>query len=242
MTQETLWPQGHLLGFDLETTGVDRFGDVPVSYALVEMIDGVTVSHRAGLIDPGRPIPEGATAVHGITTERARDEGIPLRQATALMVDALLVAHRNAVPLVGMKLDYDLTILDFQAKLLLGRGLSDTAWSGPVLDAIVLDRHFDRWRKGKRTLSCLCEHYGVVIENAHDAVADAEASMGVVLALARAFPEIAVMDPFELHLLQGEWHREWASSYDEWRRGRQMTPIDEADFMWPLAQLTPRAA
>ena len=66
------WVAGEVLGFDFETTGVDRFNDVPVSYALVHVVDGVVDTSWSGLVDPGRDIPEGATAVHGISTERAR--------------------------------------------------------------------------------------------------------------------------------------------------------------------------
>ena len=41
------WAMGEVLGFDFETTGVDRFNDVPVSYALVTLIAGERVATRA---------------------------------------------------------------------------------------------------------------------------------------------------------------------------------------------------
>ncbi|HEX4161675.1 MAG TPA: exonuclease domain-containing protein, partial [Acidimicrobiales bacterium] len=69
------WTQGELLGLDFETTGVDRFTDVPVSYALVSVVDGIAEHSWSGLIDPAREIPPDATRVHGITTERARVQG-----------------------------------------------------------------------------------------------------------------------------------------------------------------------
>ena len=86
-----------------------------------------------------------------------------------------------------MKLDYDLTILETQAKRLGGRGIVERGWCGPVLDAVVIDRHFDRDRKGRRTLVNLCEHYGIEIGNAHDASADAIASIEVLFALAARY-------------------------------------------------------
>ena len=89
------WAEGEVLGLDLETTGVDRFSDVPVSYALVSVVDGVAVRSWSGLIDPGRAIPLDATAVHGITTAQARVEGMPLGEAVALVTDAV-VAGRTA--------------------------------------------------------------------------------------------------------------------------------------------------
>ena len=134
------WTAGEVLGFDLETTGIDRFNDVPVSYALVQVVGGVVVRSWSGLIDPGRDIPAGATEVHGISTERARDEGMPLDAAVSFLADAVVSAGRRGVPLAGMKLDYDLTMVETQAVKLCGRGIVQRGWSGPVLDAGVIDR------------------------------------------------------------------------------------------------------
>ena len=61
----TTWMTGELLGFDFETTGVDRFNDVPVSYALVTVEGGEVTSTSAGLVNPG------ATSLRG----RARSMG-----------------------------------------------------------------------------------------------------------------------------------------------------------------------
>ena len=235
MLQETLWHRGELLGFDLETTGVDRFNDVPVSFALISMEGGQVVRSAAGLVNPGRPIPEGATAVHGITDDRVQAEGRPLDAAIGLLADALADATARGVPVVGMKLDYDLTIVDVQCRLLDGRGLVGRGFASPVLDALVLDRHVDRYRKGRRTLGELCAHYGVVIDNAHDATADAVASMEVLLAIAERYEEVARLSPSDLHQAQIGWHQEWATSYDEWRRGKGMAPLDPRDFAWPFA-------
>jgi DNA polymerase III subunit epsilon len=229
------WAMSEVLGFDFETTGVDRFHDVPVSYALVTVVAGQLVATSSGLVDPGREIPAGATAVHGITSERARAEGIHLRDAIELITEAVISASRRGVPLVGMKLDYDLTILDHQSRRFTGRGLMERGWQGPVLDAVVLDRHHDRYRKGSRTLGALCAHYGVCIENAHDAAADAVASAQVLCALAARFTELGETEPAALHEAQKAWHREWAESYDDWRLDRGMPPMDRRDFYWPVA-------
>ncbi len=56
------WPAGEVLGLDFETTGIDRFNDVPVSYALVSVTEGVVARSWSGLIDPGREIPADATS------------------------------------------------------------------------------------------------------------------------------------------------------------------------------------
>jgi DNA polymerase-3 subunit epsilon len=75
----------------------------------------------------------------------------------------------------------------------------------------------------------------VVIENAHDAVADAVASAEVLFALADRFAELGQADPRALHEAQIGWHREWAQGYDDWRLGCGMTPMDRRDYLWPLA-------
>ncbi len=237
------WVCRELLGFDLETTGVDRFGDVPVSYALVSVVDGVVVRSWAGLIDPARSIPADATRVHGISTERARAEGMPLTAGVALLVDALVAAGRRGVPVVGMRLDYDLTIIETQAARLGLRGMVERGWWGPVLDVAVIDRQIDGARSGRRTLSDLCGHYGIEIARAHDATADAIASMEVLFALAMRHRELWDAEVVDLHEAQIRWHREWSEDYDAWRCSEGHDPLDPRDHIWPLvpAMLSPAA-
>lgn len=229
------WRRQEILGFDLETTGVDRFGDVPVSFALVTTRDGAVVRRVSSLVDPGRAIPPEATAVHGITSERARREGMPLAHAVRLVTGALLEAAAAGVPVAGMRLDFDLTIIDAQCRRLDGRGLAEQGWSGPALDAWVLDRHFDRFRPGPRTLVHLCQEYGVAMTGAHEAAADAEASTGVLRAMCGVFPILCHASPAWLHHRQVVWHREWCASYSDWRVANGMTALTAAESAWPIA-------
>jgi DNA polymerase-3 subunit epsilon len=237
------WTRGEVLGFDLETTGVDRFNDVPVSYSLVSVVGGVVRTSWSGLIDPGREIPPEATEVHGISTERAREEGMPLSTAVCLLTDAVLAASARGVPLAGMKLDYDLTLLDTQARAWCGCGLSERGWAGPVLDAVVLDRHFDPERRGHRTLVDLCAQYGIDIVQPHDATADAIASLEVLFSIADRCRELEEADLLELHCSQIAWHREWVERQDEWRVSRELLPFDPREYVWPVAPaVMPRVA
>lgn len=229
------WHAGELIAFDLETTGVDPFVDVPVSFALVRMVGGVVESRESSLVDPGRPIPAGATAVHGITDRLARAEGMALSDAIARIVELLVDASSRGVPVVGMKVDFDLTMVDACSRREARLGLADAGFCGPVLDALVLDRHFDRFRRGKRTLGDLCAHYGVVIEHAHEAVADAGATLDVIAAMCRRFPELCAARPQDLHWSQMDWHREWVRSIAQWRRRNGLPPIEEDGDGWPIA-------
>ncbi|MCA1943131.1 MAG: 3'-5' exonuclease, partial [Yonghaparkia sp.] len=76
--------------FDLETTGVDvRTARIVTACVAVLDASGAVVARRDWLADPGVEIPEGAAAIHGITTERARAEGRPAAEVVAEVVGEL---------------------------------------------------------------------------------------------------------------------------------------------------------
>jgi DNA polymerase-3 subunit epsilon len=173
--------------------------------------------------------------VHGITTEQARAEGMPLADAVEVVADALVRAGARGVPLVGMKLDFDLTMLDTQCRRIDGTGLAERGWRGPVLDGLVIDRRYDRNRVGRRTLGDLCAHYAVRIDRPHDAACDAEAAVNVVLAMCARYPELGETAPMELFGQQVHWHRTWVEALDGRRRAQQLEPLDPSEFRWPIA-------
>ncbi len=228
------WHTGELIGLDFETTGIDRAHDVPVSYALVRARATAVVGREHALVDPGRPIPPAATAIHKITTEQARAEGVPLAAAIGHVAGAVLDAGRRGVPVVGMNLAFDLSILDVQLRRLEGEGLVERGWSGPVLDVLVLDRHFDRFRSGKRRLENLCAHYGVAVDSSHDASDDAASALGVLFALCARYPALVAGDLDTLTAAQATWHREWATGYSRWRTERGLPALTPDEHSWPL--------
>lgn len=236
------WLTGELLGLDLETTGVRRHGDVPVSFALVRVAGGRVLGRRSGLVDPGRAIPAGATAIHGITTERARREGIGLPRAVELLAEGVLAAGEAGVPVVGMNLSYDLSMLDHQLRRCTGGGLLEAGWGGPALDVLVLDRRLDRYRPGTRRLGSLCTHYGVTLTSAHEAGADAEAAVAVLLALCDRFPELTAIELGELTRLQAGWHREWVARAAARRAETGGGPLEVGAEEWPVARPAELAA
>ena len=137
--------------------------------------------------------------------------------------------------MVGVKLDYDLTIVDVLCRAVDGRGLRERGWTGPALDALVLDRHLDPYRLGRRTLVDLCAVYGVTIGRAHSAEGDAEAAAAVLLAMARRYPDLATTPLHALHALQVESHRSWAVSFDAWLRADGLGGLDPSEALWPIA-------
>lgn len=224
------WADGLLVGLDFETTGVDPLSDRPVQVAVIwAMPDGEPTAEVA-LVDPGREIPEAAVAIHGITTERARRDGCTLREAALLVNRAMFRAAEEAVPVVAMNASFDLTIAD---ELFRENGLPDISWRR-VLDPLVLDRHLDRYRKGRRRLDALCLQYDVGLEMAHDAGADACAAVQLTRAVARRYPRCAATDPERLTTLQVGWHRDWAVNYDAWRRSQGLDGLAPEELSWPV--------
>ncbi len=230
------WVNMEWLAFDLETTGIEVQSDVPVSFALVTMRQGSVLESRYSLVDPRREIPEGAAAVHGISTEQARTEGMDLDEAIEEIATRLVEASRGGVPVVGFNLSYDLTMTDACCRRIDGRGLVERGWAGPVLDPLVMDKHLVKFRKGKgsRTLGALCEVYGVTNEAAHDAQGDAVAAGLLLAAYADAFAEIADVPVEELYRAQGQWHKSWAGEFSDYllRNGKQ--GFSDEEFEWPI--------
>lgn len=206
------WYEGLLVGFDLETTGVDPEVDRIVTACVVSSEPGGS-SPCTWLADPGVPIPDEAAAVHGVSTDRARAEGLPSAVAVGQIIESLTAHARVGAPLVAMNARFDLTILDREARRHGVASLTERLGGDlRVLDPIVLDKQVDRYRRGKRTLSALCEHYGVPLEVAHSADADAVAAVGVVREIARRWPAVAGASVEFLHTAQVGWARQQAKS------------------------------
>ena len=222
----------HSVGvFDLETTGIDVEHDrVVTAHVGVLGPDGSVVRSCSWLADPGIEIPAGATAVHGITTERARAAGRRAADVVAEVIAELRSLFAAGIPVVAYNAPYDFSLLKHEA---LRHGLEPIADPSPVIDPLVLDKAYDRYRKGKRTLEVVAAHYAVVLDGAHDASADAIAAGRVAQALACRF---ALPDsPHELHAQQIGWARTQAESLAEYfvRIGR-LDPSGVVDGRWPI--------
>ena len=70
------WYEGRLAAYDIETTGTDTENDRIVTAAVSVVGGREPTESRTWLVDPGIEIPGEATAVHGITTEKAQSEGL----------------------------------------------------------------------------------------------------------------------------------------------------------------------
>ncbi|MYW65054.1 3'-5' exonuclease [Streptomyces sp. SID8379] len=240
----TCWYEGPLAAFDTETTGVDVESDRIVSAALVVQ-DAAGSRPRVArwLVNPGVPVPPGATEIHGLTDEHLQRNG---RWPAPVMEEigrSLAEQAASGRPLVVMNAPFDLTLLDRELKRHRASSLSRylESRSLSVLDPRVLDKHLDRYRKGRRTLTDLCAHYEVELAEAHDAAADAQASLDVVRAVGRRFASrLERLSPAELHTLQAVWHAAQARGLQAWF-ARSGTP-EVVDPAWPLRPELPAAA
>jgi DNA polymerase-3 subunit epsilon len=225
-------PWFHTLGvFDLETTGIDVTSSRIVS-AHVGVIgpDGSVLEQTDWLADPGVDIPEGASAVHGITTAIARADGRPAAEVVAEIVAALSDLFARGIAVTIYNASYDLSLLAHEARRY---GIAPLQEPAPVVDPLVLDKAVDKFRKGKRTLEAAALHYGVSLIDAHDAGADAVAAGRVAQALAKAFPAELALESAELHAKQIIWAAEHAASFQDYMR-RTHNPNFTDSGQWPV--------
>ncbi|GGV30555.1 3'-5' exonuclease [Streptomyces griseoflavus] len=232
------WHRELLIGFDLETTGTDPREARIVTGAVIEVRAGEPLGRREWLADPGVPIPEDAVAVHGISTERAAAEGRPADQVADAIAGVLTAYWKTGVPVVAYNAAFDLTLLSAELRRHGLPSLRDRLGGtdpAPVIDPYTIDRSVDRYRRGKRNLEAVCAEYGVLLDAAHDATADALAAARLACAIAVRHPKVATLGPAELHRRQIEWHAAWAADFQQFlrRKGDAGAVIDGT---WPLRE------
>ena len=246
------WHTGPLLAFDLETTAPDPDYARIVTATLVGL-QGAEPNYDA-LVDPGVPIPAGAAAIHGITTEAARAAGEAPEGVVFALVGFIARALGQGTPLVGFNIAYDLTVLDREC---IRHGIARLSERldvvAPVVDAHVLDKAMDRYRRGKRTLSATCEHYGIELseDDAHTSRADALASARLVWKIAEQYGAAAddgalfddsnaaslPTDLMVLHERQVDWRREQAASLQAYFRRTRPDAVVNGE--WPIQSVSP---
>ncbi len=158
---------GHkVLGFDTETTGLNPRKDRIVQYAFIgREVDGSSVC-QTELIDPGIRIPEESTRVHGISNEDVIGCGSfgEHAQDIAELIDGAIIIGHNVN-------GFDWRFIEFEF-MRIGESL-------PTPYALVDTLELARALKipGRHTLGHLCKRYGIGLDRAHSADADAAAAL-----------------------------------------------------------------
>lgn len=206
------WHDGRLAAFDLETTSAEPTEARIVTAAIALCGGGQETETFTWLVDPGVEIEEGAAAVHGITTEHAREHGQDADQAIAQIATALIDAIEQGLPIVIFNARFDMTVMDRELRR---RGYvangADRLPDARIIDPLVIDKWLHRYRKGSRKLDAQAEHYGAQLDGAHDASFDAICAARVAWCIGKRGRVIRRVrnggDVLELQQLEAEWER-----------------------------------
>jgi DNA polymerase-3 subunit epsilon len=164
--------------FDLETTGIDPLRDKIVEIAVVRVEPGGATESRTRRINPERPIPAEATAVHGISDQDVR-EAPPFRQVARSFLDFL-----GDADLAGYNVGrFDVPLLDREFKEC---GLDLALRNRRIVDAMTIFH-----RKEPRDLRAAVRFYlGRDHEGAHGAEADVLATVAILDAELLRYPDV----------------------------------------------------
>lgn len=163
---------------DLETTGINLGTDRIVEIAIVKILPDGNKSIKRKLVNPEMPIPSGASDIHGITDDMVKDAPTFSQIANELkqMLDGCDLAGYNSnrfdIPILME--EFIRAEVDFDMK---GRKLVD------------VQQIFHKMEQ--RTLSAAYKFYcNKVLEGAHSAEADAQATFEVLEAQVEKYPEL----------------------------------------------------
>jgi DNA polymerase III epsilon subunit family exonuclease len=158
--------------FDCETTGTTPGEDEIVSLALVRLDpDGAETARYATLVRPSRPIPAEATAVHGIGDDDVADAprfGEIAGELLALLDGAVFAAHNARFDLAMLQDAFAHAGVDYRPA-----GLACTLEAFRLLEPLAHDHR----------LESICERRGIVLEDAHEALADVLATAALLRVL-----------------------------------------------------------
>ncbi len=212
------WSERTFCLFDLETTGPDpKTARMVQASFIVQHPDGSAgKGSYTTLVDPGAPISEEATAVHGITQAQVEKDGVVPAEALNELTRRFQRAAEKGYPVVIYNVPYDWPVYEAEGKR------HDVG--GPVtrpmfVDPLLIDRTVDKYRKGSRTLAAVVEHYLGHEFKAHDAEADA-LEVGLLLReMVRRYKVLQRPTLEELQDLQRKWWTSWRDQFNEYQRG-----------------------
>lgn len=163
--------------FDLETTGLSPVTDAIIELSALKVKNGKVTETFSSLVNPGRPIPYGATAVNGITDEMVKDAPSILK-----VLDDFLAFAQNAV-LVGHNIhSFDMKFLSAAAQ---NQGKTIT---NDYIDTLYLARKCLPQLAHHRLVD-LAEHFRFSTKGAHRALNDCIMNQKCYEAMAKLQPK-----------------------------------------------------
>ena len=224
------------LFIDTETTGLPRGRVQPRIVSIAWIVADAPTQHRSlksMIVKPhGFLIPDEVSAIHGITTDRARREGIALDAALGQL--ALDVKTYKPQRVVAHNLGFDRPIVEAEYRLL---GLDCALGGLDGVCTVALSR--GRWPNQPAKLGDVYRRlFGVPLEGAHDARNDVSACMRIFFAL-HGTPPTGGNDDEEARHAGALIERvlDWAADHD-WFDTSFVESLQESLEKW--GRLTPR--
>jgi DNA polymerase III subunit epsilon len=164
--------------FDLETTGVNVGSDRIIEIAVIKIMPDGSKQVKRKLLNPGMPIPPGATEVHGITNEMVKDAPTFKQAANEIkqFIDGCDLGGYNS-----NRFDVPILMEEF-----LRVGIEIDLKVSKLVD---VQRIFHQMEQ--RTLSAAYKFYcNKVLDGAHSAEIDATATWEVLQAQVERYPQL----------------------------------------------------
>lgn len=183
-------PQTYV-ALDLETTGLDAQNDAIIEIGAAKFRRDEELDRFSTFVDPGRHIPHDITVLTGITDQDVR--GAPQLHEVLPSLQRFI----GEQPVVGHSVDFDLRFLQQHSPAF------DTAYLDTFELAGVLVPDADRY-----SLSRLAQMFGIKLEQAHRATADALASYRLFRAMLQRASELPprLLQEIIAHGKRGGWN------------------------------------
>lgn len=198
------WRDAVLVGLDTETTGLDVKNDRVFEVGIVTFENGQRIESWGELIDPTVELDEKVVETTGVST--AEVVGKPV---FGEIVEGIESRIRGRVVVGYNILGFDMPILGSEFEKL-SRPIPECQ----VVDVLVFARQLVK--AGRHRLGDMASKFGVEMDTAHRATADADATVRLLLAMADDLPE----DIESLLRLQTQWDaQQRARRRAMWRKG-----------------------
>lgn len=178
---DAVWTKLPIALIDVETTGRDASVDRVVEVGVAIAREGEVVERKNWLVNPGRPIPSEASAIHGI-----KDEDVSGAPPFEAIVHEVTAALEGCVP-AAYNAAFDRAFLYGEVARAGGLGsgaapalCKDVEWIDPLVWARELQSE-----ERSRALGDVAARLGIAVQNAHRASDDAEAALRVLLVLSQ---------------------------------------------------------
>lgn len=161
---------GKFYVLDTETTGLDRWASI-CQIAVVDANGNAIINE---LVKPNAPIPQEATAIHGITNEMVSNA-----PDFTVIYHYMMNTINTSYPVFIYNASFDLRMIK-QSKRVNEHGLKDVYC---VMEAFA--NHYGDWNEYHQSntwkpLSFACSYYGIPVTNAHEALGDCLMTLAVV--------------------------------------------------------------